>query len=68
MAGPALTGGTSRAGAMTSGLALIRAGTVARALETRAAVTRVSATRVSAVIHAMAAVRVLVVICAGARA
>src|SRR5262249_2219509 len=50
MAAPILTGGTSRAGAATLGLAPIRDGTVARALETSAPVTRVSA-----VIHVMAA-------------
>ena len=49
MAAPILTGGTSRAGAVTLGLAPIRGGTVARVLETSAPVTHVS------VIHAMAA-------------
>jgi hypothetical protein len=50
MAGPILTGGTGRAGSVTSGLGLIRAGTVARVLEINAPVTHVSA-----VTHVMAA-------------
>lgn len=61
MAGrPTLTGGTSRAHAVTSGLVLTRAGTVARVLETRAPETHASVTRVPAVIHAMAAVVVVI--------
>src|SRR5215469_3276871 len=57
MAAPILTGGTSRAAAVTPGLAPIRDGTVPRALETSAPVIRVSAA-----IHVMAAVHMLVVI------
>lgn len=68
MAGrPTLTGGTSRAHAVTLGLVLTRSGTVARVLETSAPPTHAQVTRASAVIHAMAAVHV-VVIPAGARA
>src|SRR5262252_9131666 len=43
MAAPILTGGTSRAAAVTLGLAPIRDGTVARTLETSAPVIRVLA-------------------------
>lgn len=46
MAGLARTGGTSQTGAVTLGLALIRTGTTARALETSEPVTRVPVTRV----------------------
>jgi len=56
MAAPILTGGTSRAGAVTPGLAQIRDGTVPRALEISAPVTRVPA-----VIHVMAAVQLVVI-------
>jgi hypothetical protein len=62
MAAPILTDGTSRAGAVTLGLAPIRDGTMAGPPETSALVTRASMTRAPAVIHVMPAVHVLVVI------
>ena len=66
MAGPTLTGGTSRVSAVTWGRAPIRAGTAARVVATHARVTPASVTRVCAVIHVMAAVHMLVLIRASA--
>jgi hypothetical protein len=51
MAGLALTGGTSRGGAVTSGLVLTRAGTAARAPQTHASAIRVSMTHATAAVH-----------------